>query len=69
MLIKFATDVTHSMTVRARAIAAAERTLSRVQAVSVASRLICSAMAVIASTTPFIAWAASSSRPVAVPAA
>ncbi|WP_288586442.1 PAS domain-containing methyl-accepting chemotaxis protein [uncultured Methylobacterium sp.] len=36
-VIKFATDVTHSMTVRARAIAAAERTLSRVQAVSVAT--------------------------------
>ncbi|TGD97453.1 methyl-accepting chemotaxis protein [Methylobacterium nonmethylotrophicum] len=36
-VIKFATDVTHSMTVRARAIAAAEQTLSRVQAVAVAS--------------------------------
>ncbi len=36
-VIKFATDVTHSMTVRATAIAAAERTLARVQAVSAAA--------------------------------
>ncbi|GJD61275.1 PAS domain-containing methyl-accepting chemotaxis protein [Methylobacterium frigidaeris] len=36
-VIKFATDVTHSMSVRARAIAAAERTLTRVQAVAEAS--------------------------------
>ncbi|KMO32815.1 histidine kinase [Methylobacterium variabile] len=36
-VIKFATDVTHSMSVRARAIAAAEQTLTRVQAVSAAS--------------------------------
>ncbi|AWN48425.1 histidine kinase [Methylobacterium terrae] len=36
-VIKFATDVTRSMTVRARAIAAAERTLTRVQAVATAS--------------------------------
>ncbi len=33
-VIKFATDVTHSMTVRAAAIATAEQTLTRVQAVS-----------------------------------
>ncbi|KTS36163.1 histidine kinase [Methylobacterium indicum] len=36
-VIKFATDVTHSMTVRARAIGAAEQALSRVQAVSSAA--------------------------------
>ncbi|MGF3024540.1 methyl-accepting chemotaxis protein [Methylobacterium aquaticum] len=36
-VIKFATDVTHSMTVRATAIAAAEQTLTRVQAVSAAA--------------------------------
>lgn len=37
-VIKFATDVTHSMEVRTRAIAAAEQTLSLVQAVAVASQ-------------------------------
>ncbi|MFH6785300.1 MULTISPECIES: methyl-accepting chemotaxis protein [Methylobacterium] len=36
-VIKFATDVTHSMTVRSRSIAAAETTLTRVQAVASAS--------------------------------
>ncbi|UHC18759.1 PAS domain-containing protein [Methylobacterium currus] len=36
-VIKFATDVTHSMSVRARATAAAEKTLTRVQAVAEAS--------------------------------
>ncbi|TNC11378.1 PAS domain S-box protein [Methylobacterium terricola] len=36
-VIKFATDVTHSMNVRSRAIAAAETTLTRVQAVATAS--------------------------------
>ncbi len=36
-VIKFATDVTHSMTVRATAIATAEKTLARVQAVSAAT--------------------------------
>lgn len=36
-VVKFATDVTHSMHVRTKAIEAAERTLTRVQAVSTAS--------------------------------
>ncbi|SFU99088.1 methyl-accepting chemotaxis sensory transducer with Pas/Pac sensor [Methylobacterium sp. 174MFSha1.1] len=36
-VIKFATDVTHSMTIRARAIAAAEQTLTRIQSVAEAS--------------------------------
>ncbi|MGX7704045.1 PAS domain-containing protein [Methylobacterium sp. Gmos1] len=36
-VIKFATDVTHSMSVRARAITAAEQTLARIQAVAEAS--------------------------------
>ncbi|KMO21882.1 methyl-accepting chemotaxis protein [Methylobacterium platani] len=36
-VIKFATDVTHSMSVRSRAIAATETTLTRVQAVAAAS--------------------------------